>query len=181
MRDFTGSGRRKARRRRRAWYHWRFLEVFMPRSSTFVSLFVICLLASPAARTAETPKAPAAAAEPYPSLDLFARVLHFVDANYVEGVDAKKLLHGAIQGMLQTLDPHSSFLGPELYRDIKIDTTGEFGGLGLEISVKDGMLTVVSPIEGTPAHKAGVLPGDRIVGIDGKSTRKMPLVEAVRA
>jgi carboxyl-terminal processing protease len=117
----------------------------------------------------------------YKSLDLFARVLHFIESNYVEPLTAKKLVHGAIRGMLSALDPHTTFLPPDLYREMKIDTSGEFGGLGIEVSVRDGILTVVSPIEGTPAHKAGVKSGDRITGIDGRPTSKMTLHEAVRA
>jgi carboxyl-terminal processing protease len=126
---------------------------------------------------AGTPKT----ADPYRALDLFARIIHFVESNYVEDVDHQKLIYGAIRGMLSALDPHTAFLPPEMYRDIKIDTSGELEGLGLEVSVKDGALTVIAPIEGTPAHKAGVQPGDRILAIDGKPTRKMMLNEAVRA
>jgi carboxyl-terminal processing protease len=125
-----------------------------------------------------------AAPEPqdaYRTLDLFARLLHLVESNYLEAVDAKKLVYGAIRGMLQTLDPHTAFLPPEMYREMKIDTTGEYGGLGLEVAVRQGALVVVSPIEGTPAHKAGLKTGDRIVAIDGKATRQMTLTDAVRA
>jgi carboxyl-terminal processing protease len=123
---------------------------------------------------------PPSAQGAYKSLDLFARVLHFVESNYVESVDPTKLVNGAIRGMLSSLDPHTTFLPPDLYREMKIDTTGEFGGLGIEVSVKEGALIVISPIEGTPAYKAGLKPGDRILAIDDKPTSRMTLIEAVR-
>jgi carboxyl-terminal processing protease len=94
-------------------------------------------------------------------------------------VNTKELVHGAIKGMLETLDPHSNFMPPDVYAQLKNDTSGKFGGLGIEVWVnKEGVLTVVTPMEGTPAWKAGVKPGDKIVKIDGKSTKGMSIVEA---
>ena len=127
--------------------------------------------------------APAAAAKPqevYKPLDLFARILQFVESNYVEPVQLKKLVDGAITGMLRALDPHSSYLSPEVYREMRIETSGEFGGLGIQVALKDNVLTVVSPMEGSPAAKAGVKAGDKIVGLDGRTTQSMGLVDAVR-
>ena len=116
----------------------------------------------------------------YENLELFQRVVSVIEQNYVDTPDNRELMYGAIKGMLETLDPHSNFLTPEVYRDMKIDTSGKFGGVGIEIGLKDEMLTVVSPIEDTPAWHAGVKPGDRLVKIDGDSTRGMTLVEAVQ-
>lgn len=117
----------------------------------------------------------------YEKLELIAKVLHLVETNYVEDVDSKELIYGAIKGMLQPLDPHTNFLTPELFKDMKVETTGKFGGIGIEITTnKKGELTIVSPIEDTPAFKAGLNPKDQIISIDGKYTRDMPLVEAVK-
>jgi carboxyl-terminal processing protease len=118
---------------------------------------------------------------PYRKLDTFARVLTYVENNYVEPVDDAKLIYGAIKGMVDTLDPHSTFLPPDQYRQIKMDTQGEFGGLGIEVEVRNGWLTVVAPLEGTPAHRAGLKPNDEIREIDGKSTQGMRMHEAVQA
>ena len=108
--------------------------------------------------------------EGYKQLELFARVLSYVENNYVEDVDRKQLVYGAIKGMMDTLDPHSVFMPPEVFRQMKIDTSGEFGGLGLEIARKGHELIVVSPVDDTPAARAGIKPGDRILRIDGVST-----------
>src|ERR1019366_1803785 len=94
-------------------------------------------------------------------------------------VKNKDLVYGAIKGMLETLDPHSNFLPPDVFKDMKIDTSGKFGGLGIEIGVKDSLLTVIAPIEDTPAWKAGLRPDDRILKIDNETTKGMTLVEAV--
>lgn len=115
----------------------------------------------------------------YESIELFQKVMHFVRQNYVNEVDDKELIQGAIKGMLETLDPHSAFLPPEVLKEMKTDTSGKFGGLGIEIGVKDQVLTIISPIEDTPAWKAGLKPGDRIVRINKESTKGMSLVEAV--
>jgi carboxyl-terminal processing protease len=118
-------------------------------------------------------------ADRYENLELFQKVLHFVEANYVDEVKNKDLVQGAIKGMLETLDPHSNFLPADVFKDMKIDTSGKFGGLGIEIGMKDNVLTVIAPIEDTPAWKAGLKPNDRIVKIAGESTKGMTLVEAV--
>lgn len=115
----------------------------------------------------------------YKNLELFQKVLHFIEKNYVDQVDHEQLIHGAIKGMMERLDPHSNFLPPEIYRDMRIDTSGKFGGLGIEIGIRDNVLTVITPIEDTPAWNAGIEPGDRIVKIDNTSTKGMTLSEAV--
>lgn len=115
----------------------------------------------------------------YESLKLFVAVLEELEKNYVEPVDVDTLIHNAIKGMVENLDPHSSFMPPQAFDDLQDDTKGEFSGIGIVITLKDGILTVVSPIEGTPAYEAGIQAGDIIVKIDGESTKGMALWEAV--
>jgi len=115
----------------------------------------------------------------YPELEKFTDCLGIIQKNYVEEVPPEKLIDGAIKGMVSVLDPHSSYLTKEGYKEMQISTTGSFGGLGIEIGLKDNMLMVISPIEGTPAFNAGVRPGDKIIKIDGKSTVDMGLEDAV--
>lgn len=117
---------------------------------------------------------------PYRELQIFTDVLAIVRRSYVEEVPMKDLIYGAINGMLAALDPHSSFMPPEVYKEMKIDTSGEFGGLGIEISVRDGALTIVAPIEDTPAARAGLQSGDLILKIDGQTTREMDVSQAVK-
>ncbi len=116
----------------------------------------------------------------YQMLELFTDVLSIIRKSYVEETDPTELIYGAIRGMLATLDPHSSFLTPEMYQEMKDDTHGEFGGLGIEITKKDGLLVVVTPIEDTPAFAAGIRAGDQILKIGDLSTKDMELDEAVR-
>jgi carboxyl-terminal processing protease len=116
----------------------------------------------------------------YQYLRLFSDVLNIVQDNYVEKADLKKLMYGAVSGMLRELDPHSSFLKPEEYKELQVETKGKFGGLGIEITMRDNILTVVSPLEGTPADKAGIQAGDQIVRIDDQPTQDMSLTEAVQ-
>ncbi|MBE9486233.1 MAG: S41 family peptidase, partial [Chloroflexi bacterium] len=118
--------------------------------------------------------------ENYQTLELFTDVLSIIRKSYVEEVDLTELVYGAVRGMLATLDPHSSFLTPEMYQHMQDDTHGEFGGLGIEITMKDGVLVVVSPIADTPADKAGIMAGDQIVKIEGHFTKDLEMMEAVR-
>jgi carboxyl-terminal processing protease len=118
--------------------------------------------------------------ETYKGLKLFSDVIEIVEKNYVDPVETKKLIQKAIQGMVHSLDPHSSFLPPEAFEELKVDTKGEFGGIGIVITVQKGILTVISPIEGTPAHKAGVMAGDKIIKVNGESTQDMALWQAVK-
>ncbi|MBM4262006.1 MAG: S41 family peptidase [Deltaproteobacteria bacterium] len=126
------------------------------------------------------PNVAAVSRQDYESLDAFTNILSIVKKNYVEEVETKNLVNGAINGMLTSLDPHSAYLTPELYKDLQQDTQGRFGGLGIEIAVKSGVLTVVSPIEDTPAFKAGIKPGDMIFKIEDEFTKDMSLVDAVK-
>jgi len=116
----------------------------------------------------------------YEQLRLFTEVLSIVQNQYVDEVAPKELIYSAIKGTLRGLDPHSSFLDPESYREMQVETSGSFGGLGIEITLRDDILTVVSPIDGTPAYRAGIQAGDRIVKIDGLATKDMQLSDAVK-
>jgi len=116
----------------------------------------------------------------YRALDLFSKVLFIVEKDYVEQVDGQNLVYGAIKGMLGTLDPYTVFLTPDVYKELKVDTLGRFGGVGIEITLQNGVLTVVTPIEDTPAAHAGVRPGDKILKINGTLTKGMNLTDAVR-
>ena len=126
------------------------------------------------------PKVFSLSEEGFAGLDVFTRVLQYIEEGYVEEVDEKELLRGAIRGMLETLDPHTLYMPPKLYKELKADTTGVFGGVGVEITVQEDWVTVVAPLEGTPAEKAGILSGDRIVKIDGVSTKSMDFSETVQ-
>lgn len=116
----------------------------------------------------------------YPQLEKFTDCLSIIEKSYVEDVPPEKLIEGAIKGMVSVLDPHSAYLTKEGYKEMQISTTGSFGGLGIEIGVRDEVLTVITPIDGTPAFRAGVLPGDKIIKIDGKQTADMSLEDAVK-
>jgi carboxyl-terminal processing protease len=128
-----------------------------------------------AARATTEPKA-----DTYHMLELFGDVLDQVDRQYVAPVDDKKLIQSAMQGMLTSLDPHSDYLTPEQYGDLQDQTRGEYGGLGLEIQSEDGAVKVISPIDGTPAAKAGIKPGDFILAVDGQNILGMSVSDAVK-
>ena len=116
----------------------------------------------------------------YDKLKVFTEILSLVQSNYVDEVKSRELIYGAVKGMLDTLDPHTAFMTPEAFKEMQVETSGSFGGLGIEITVKDRMLTVVAPIDGTPADRAGIQPGDRIVKIEGQLTKDLTLMDAVR-
>jgi carboxyl-terminal processing protease len=116
----------------------------------------------------------------YQNIEAFANVLTMVQKNYVDEVSTQKLVDGAINGMLSSLDPHSAYLTPDLYKELQVDTRGSFGGLGIEITQRSGVLTVVSPIEDTPAFRAGIKSGDQIIKIDNEFTKDMTLLQAVK-
>ncbi len=122
----------------------------------------------------------AAPKESYEGIETFTNILSIIQKNYVDEVQTKQLIEGAVNGMLTSLDPHSAYLTPELYKELQVETKGSFGGLGIEITNKSGMLTVVAPIEDTPAYRAGIKSGDVILKIDGEFTKDMTLVEAVK-
>lgn len=116
----------------------------------------------------------------YEDLKIFTEVLTSVKKNYVEDVETKDLIYDALKGMLKSLDPHSAFLTPDSFKEMKVETKGEFGGLGIQISIRDGMLTIISPIEDTPAWRIGLKSGDHIFKIEGESTKDMSLFDAVK-
>lgn len=121
----------------------------------------------------------AAASDTYRQLNLFGDVFERVRSDYVEVPDDAKLIESAINGMLTSLDPHSSYMSPKSFRDMQVQTRGEFGGLGIEVTMEDGLVKVVSPIDDTPAAKAGILAGDLITQIDGEQVQGLTLNEAV--
>ncbi len=133
----------------------------------------VCLVTGPA-------WAAGAPASDYEKLDVFAQVLHYVQKSYVEQVETRRLIYSAIQGMLRSLDPHTMFMSPEEFKAMQEDTSGNFGGVGIELGQRDGQLVVISPIDDTPAARAGILPGDRIFAIDGEPTENMDVMEASR-
>lgn len=115
----------------------------------------------------------------YEELRTFTEVLTLIKKNYVDEVKTKDLVVNAIKGMINSLDPHSSYMTPEALKELQVETKGEFGGLGIQIGIKDGILTVIAPIEDTPAFKAGIKAGDKILKISGESTKNMGLTDAV--
>jgi carboxyl-terminal processing protease len=137
------------------------------------------MFVGPEALQAVAPKAYATAAETYRQLNLFGDVFEKIRNDYVEKPDEGKLVDAAITGMMSSLDPHSSYMDADAYREMQRSTKGEFGGLGIEVTEEDGLIKVVSPIDDTPAAKAGLLSGDIIAGIDGTATSGLTLDQAV--
>jgi len=117
------------------------------------------------------------ATETYEELKTFTEVLAHVQKHYVEEVKTKDLVYGAIRGMLATLDPHSAFMPPEVYKEVQVETKGEFGGVGIQIGMKENRLTVIAPIDGTPAERAGVKAADIILKVNNESTKDMTLMD----
>ena len=117
---------------------------------------------------------------PYPKLNVFTEALAYVEANYVDPVDGQAVIYAATEGMLSSLDPHSVFMPPDVYLEMKKDSAGEFGGVGIEVTERDGTVMVVAPIPGTPAERARIQPHDRILRIDGDSTKGMSVLDAAR-
>lgn len=120
------------------------------------------------------------ASETYEELKTFSEVLNQVQKHYVDETKPKDLIQGAIRGMLSTLDPHSAYMTPEMYKEMQVETKGEFGGVGIQIGVKDSRLAVIAPIEGTPAHRAGIKAGDFIVKVNDDTTKDLTLMDAVQ-
>ena len=149
-----------------------------------LALTIALVLGSPLAFAATPTAAPSTATSakaplPLEELRTFAEVMDRIKAAYVEPVDDKTLLENAIKGMLSNLDPHSAYLGPEDFAELQESTSGEFGGLGIEVGSEDGNIKIVSPIDDTPASKAGIQAGDFIVKINGQPTRGLSMTEAV--
>ncbi|MBI3505105.1 MAG: S41 family peptidase [Proteobacteria bacterium] len=126
------------------------------------------------------PKVYAAADRTYEQLKILVDILDYIKENYVDEIDTQKLIYGAAGGMVKTLDPFSQFMEPDVHKDIKTETEGQFGGLGIRIGMKDGWPSVITPLPGTPAYRLGVLPNDRIIKIEEKSTKDMSLTDAVK-
>ncbi len=150
------------------------------KKQTFIIFFLVLAVATTGivlGRLSVT--AVSAEGEGYEELKTFTEVLSMVKKHYVEDVKSKDLVYGAIRGMLSSLDPHSSFMTAEGYKDMQVETKGEFGGIGIQIGMKESMLTVIAPIEDTPAYKAGIKAGDKIVKINNVTTRDMTLQDAV--
>jgi carboxyl-terminal processing protease len=120
------------------------------------------------------------ATETYEELKTFSEVLTQIQKHYVDEAKVKDLVQGAIRGMLSTLDPHSAYMTPEMYKEIQVETKGEFGGVGIQIGIKDNRLAVIAPIEGTPAQKAGIRAGDFITKVNDETTKDLTLMEAVQ-
>lgn len=116
----------------------------------------------------------------YENMELLTQAMLHVRKHYIEEKDYKEIVHGALHGMLSNLDPHSAFLDPDAYAEIQDSTTGRFGGIGITVGVRNGVLTVIAPIEGTPGYRAGLQSGDRVLAIDGKRTQDMTLSDAVK-
>lgn len=146
----------------------------------FPVLLAAILLALPSSTPAATNETDKERRDTYRELELFANVLTLVQQHYVDPVEMRGLMNGAVGGMLDSLDPHSGYLSPEDYQELEEETSGSFTGIGIEITVRDGALTVVAPIDDSPAERAGILPGDRIDRIDGASAKNMSLTEAMK-
>jgi carboxyl-terminal processing protease len=120
------------------------------------------------------------ATETYEELKTFSEVLTQVQKSYVDETKVKDLVQGAIRGMLSTLDPHSAYMTPEMFKEMQVETKGEFGGVGIQIGVKENRLAVIAPIEGTPAYRAGIKPGDFIIKVNDEPTKDLTLMDAVQ-
>jgi len=154
---------------------WKRIGNFKIASVIFAVFLIGVLIGS-----GQSQKVSALSNQMYEDLKVFTDVIGLIQKDYVEETKSKDLIQGAIKGMLETLDPHSAYMPPTMFKEMQEETKGRFEGLGIEITLKDGILTVVSPIEGTPAFRAGVLAGDQIVKIDGETTKNFTLVDSVK-
>ena len=154
---------------------WKRIGNFKIASVIFAVFLIGVLIGS-----GQSQKVSALSNQMYEDLKVFTDVIGLIQKDYVEETKSKDLIQGAIKGMLETLDPHSAYMPPAMFKEMQEETKGRFEGLGIEISLKDGILTVVSPIEGTPAFRAGVLAGDQIIKIDGETTKNFTLVDSVK-
>jgi carboxyl-terminal processing protease len=150
----------------------------MPKKIIFVVLFIVLIAIGSRLGFSENKKKNSD--QLYKQVEIFSDTLAIIQKEYVDGTKTKDLIYGALKGMLASLDAHSQFLDPETYAELKVDTQGKFGGLGIEITIKDGLLTVITPLEGTPAWNAGIKANDLIVKINDVLTREMPLTDAVK-
>ena len=145
----------------------------IPFQRAFGILIIVLMLGTPA-------HAKATNDDIYAHIELLSDAITAIQHDYVEKVPAKDIIYGALKGMLGALDPYSQFMDPEIFKELQVETEGEFGGLGIEITLRDDLLTIITPLDGTPAAKAGLKALDRIVRIDGEITRDMTLTEAVK-
>jgi len=149
-------------------------------STAAASAAMLVFLLAPQGRAADQPQAnPQSNSETYRQLDLFGEVFERVRSDYVEEVSDQQLIEAAINGMLSALDPHSSYMNAKNFQDMQVQVQGQFGGLGIEVTMENGFVKVVSPIDDTPAANAGLKPNDLIVAIDGESVQGLSLPEAV--
>lgn len=144
------------------------------------TLLITLFLMPPALLHAEYAEETGQYQEIYRELEVFANVLSLLQQHYVDEIDPREVIIGAINGMLTSLDPHSSYLEAEDLKELQEETRGSFGGIGIEVTIRDGILTAVSPIEGTPASREGIRAGDQIISIDDESTKGMTLMKMVR-
>ena len=151
----------------------------VPKNQQILFLLIAILLVAVIMGTSIATKV-LATQETYEELKILSEVLYRIQTDYVEEVDLKEVIYGGIQGMLKALDPHSSFMPPEVYQETQVEIRGNFGGLGIQIAIKDDQLTVIAPIDDTPAFRAGIEPGDKIIKIEEMSTKDMLLMEAVK-
>ena len=156
-------------------FQWKRAGVLRIASMVFVIFLIGVFVGS-----GQSQKVSALSNSMYEDLKVFTDVIGYIQKDYVEETKSKDLIYGAIKGMLETLDPHSAFMPPNMYKEMQEETKGRFEGLGIEITIKDGLLTVVSPIEDTPAFKAGIQAGDQIIKIDGDSTKNFTLMDSVK-
>jgi carboxyl-terminal processing protease len=154
---------------------WKRIGNFKMASVIFAVFLIGVLIGS-----GQSQKVSALSNNMYEDLKVFTDVIGLIQKDYVEETKSNDLIQGAIKGMLETLDPHSAYMPPTMFKEMQEETKGRFEGLGIEITLKDGILTVVSPIEGTPAFRAGVLAGDQIIKIDGETTKNFTLVDSVK-
>ena len=155
--------------------------MFIPKRKIFVNIVLVSLFVGGLLfLNGNDAKVEADTQEVYKNIEILTEVLRQVEKNYVEPQKAKDLIYGAIKGMVGSLDPHSSFMTKEEFGELMAETKGSFSGIGIEITMKDKVLTVVSPIEGTPAYVAGMKAGDKIIKVEGESTLDMSLMEAVK-
>jgi carboxyl-terminal processing protease len=147
---------------------------FFYKTTIFIVLLLLCVINNGDQDISAGTK------EVYKNIEVLSEVLHKIERNYVEDTDPQDILYGAIKGMVRTLDPHSFFMSPEEYKELMVETKGKFSGVGIEITIRNHVLTVVSPIEGTPAFKAGIKAGDQIIMIGDKSSEELSIMDAVK-
>jgi carboxyl-terminal processing protease len=147
---------------------------FFSKTTIFIVLLLLCVINNGDQDISAGTK------EVYKNIEVLSEVLHKIERNYVEDTDPQDVLYGAIKGMVRTLDPHSFFMSPEEYKELMVETKGKFSGVGIEITIRNHVLTVVSPIEGTPAFRVGIKAGDQIIMIGDKSSEELSIMDAVK-